>query len=153
MHSSITSITLWNWLLRIKEFDSNYEASIISLTKYYSMLAQFLAVIKNWCPLLLSTIGSNKSKDCTIAFSGFLNSWAADAKAKVLTCERLFYFSYSSHWVISLTVVSFIMSLPMSKFEEKISNCLVWFGVSSSSKYTPENDYCIYPMLDFWSLI
>ena len=57
---------------------------MMSLTRYKSMLEQFLAVTKNYCPCSLSIKGSSKSNDWTMAFSGFLNSWAADAKATVL---------------------------------------------------------------------
>ena len=91
---------------RSSELDSNWEKSRMSFTRCSISAAQFLAVAKYYWPSFsLWKWPSIIFNEPIIAFNGFLNSCAAEAKATVFIDDKLFCRSSSSHWDMSRMVV------------------------------------------------
>ncbi len=64
-------------------FASSYEKSNISFTKNSMRFEQFFAIWQYFMPFSSEIKGFKRSRETTIALSGFLNSCAAEAKANV----------------------------------------------------------------------
>ena len=57
----------------------------MSFTRKSIKLHEFLATLRYLRAFSDLTKWESKSRDCTVEFKGFLNSWAAEAKATVLS--------------------------------------------------------------------
>ncbi len=100
------------WWLRIREFASSWEKSRKSLIRKTIRFEQFLAILKKRPPLPFSIKGSRRSRELTMALRGFLNSCAAEAKARDCNFLFRFWFSNSTHYDMSLIVVMANFSEP-----------------------------------------
>lgn len=102
----------------IRDLDSIYEKSSISFTKKSIRLAQFRAMLQYCIPFSFSIRGYNKPNVDTTPLRGFLNSCAADAKARVFISDKLLVLSSSNQWDISLIVVITSFYWPKGSFIE-----------------------------------
>ena len=113
MHSLMiwTKSVIWS-MLRESWFASCYEKSKTSLTRNISSFPQLVATIKNFSASGEFMKFLRSSRHYRIELSGFLNSWAAEANAMVLSFCICFCSWSSIHWDMSLIVVMMILPLP-----------------------------------------